>query len=404
MASIRTSICLLFLSLHAVILIQCFSVGNTSNISHKNPNKTADDNSKSQITGTGHHQSVQQVDNVQVWDNVIPVSLCDKLHEEASKSGLGHKVFTRDIHSKHDQHDQSKQTRRPLLEQVLDDILSEIEKDNIIIQQKGKKGHTSSSISNQSESKQYVEYWTRQEWRHIEAHADVDEHLAKEQDTNMNHEQEEHDASTLFRYPANGHVLYLKVGTQVHGPTCVFPNQSSGGEILKSDGNVKLVTVPVVSGRLLRFRGDMLHAVPRPTDLWFRSFVKGAPEYTPEEDWGRSVILFNTWVDEPPKDVPLGATVSNSIDDNGKNESVNEISTWNEIFSLTLSKKDNVCATDTNEEQKPSPFMDKNAKVWLLGNERRRGYPLRTIKLKTSEEMRDALYEKYSVSETFFSQ
>jgi hypothetical protein len=165
----------------------------------------------------------------------------------------------------------------------------------------------------------FVEYWTRQEWRHIEAHADVDEHLAKEQDVSISKNMNGDDDSLgpfSFRYPENGHVLYVKIGTQVQGPTCVFPNVQSGGDLIMGEDDAKqscsgekklteTMIVPAVNGRLLRFQGDALHAVPRPADLWLKSFVVGAPEYHPEEKWGRSVILFNTWKGEPPKNVPL---------------------------------------------------------------------------------------------------
>lgn len=55
------------------------------------------------------------------------------------------------------------------------------------------------------------------------------------------------------------------------------------------------LTVPAKPGRLFRFNGTYLHAVPRPTNFWFLLFVKGAPQYDPPEELGRSVVLFNTW-------------------------------------------------------------------------------------------------------------
>mmetsp|Transcript_24550 Transcript_24550/g.28423 ORF Transcript_24550/g.28423 Transcript_24550/m.28423 type:complete len:159 (+) Transcript_24550:255-731(+) len=100
--------------------------------------------------------------------------------------------------------------------------------------------------NNNNNRRQYVEYWTRQEWRHIEAHADVDEHRAKEHDSRIlpsttvpntnNEDDDQHhaSASASYRYPTKGHVLYLQVGTKVRGPTCVFPNIQTGGELLSS--------------------------------------------------------------------------------------------------------------------------------------------------------------------------
>jgi len=120
----------------------------------------------------------------------------------------------------------------------------------------------------------YIEYWARAEWMHLAAHSDVDEYLQKR--------------SGELRHPNFGHVLYIDVGDEVRGPTCVFAGD-------------QLISVPAVAGRVLRFEGDLAHAVPEPSDVWFRSFVSKQP-HTPARR--RSVVLFNTW-DEPPLDVPL---------------------------------------------------------------------------------------------------
>jgi hypothetical protein len=98
---------------------------------------------------------------------------------------------------------------------------------------------------------------------------DVDENLAKS------------DSKLPFRYPLRGHVLYLQVGTDVRGPpTCVFTDVHGGGDLVRPE-SFELSVVPAVPGRLLRFKGDLLHAVPCPTDLWLLPFVKGAPQFEP---------------------------------------------------------------------------------------------------------------------------
>ena len=61
----------------------------------------------------------------------------------------------------------------------------------------------------------FVEYWARDVWKHIEAHADVDEAEAK--------------AGGELRYPTHGHVLGVQVGAEVAGPTVVFGRR---GELL----------------------------------------------------------------------------------------------------------------------------------------------------------------------------
>jgi hypothetical protein len=89
------------------------------------------------------------------------------------------------------------------------------------------------------------------------------------------------------------------VGTDVKGSTCIFADCISGGDLAAdSKPEVALITVPAVEGRLLRFSGNLLHAVPRPTDIWLLPFVQGMPDLTPSL-FERSVVLFNTW-QEPP--------------------------------------------------------------------------------------------------------
>lgn len=320
------------------------------------------------LAGT-HFTAPSQGDTVQVYDNVIPESARDILHIAASKSGLGHKVFTRPI---------SNPGQHPAIERALDAILSEL------------------GDEADDENKQYVEYWTRQEWRHIEAHADVDEHLAKYQDKAiLNGEMDLNQVR--YRYPKNGHVLYLKIGNQVRGPTCIFPDVQSGGDLLTgADDQIKetnLVTVPAVNGRLLRFEGNALHSVPRPADLWFLSFVRGAPEHAPEDEWGRSVILFNTWMDEPPKDVPLHET----IPEDDLQSLVNDANLWTKVFPKE--DDDHVCNTEIIEEKGlESDKALSKVKIWLLGNDRRRNHQMRTVNLAAKSAVKEAFLEQHTVT------
>lgn len=305
---------------------------------------------------------------VQVFDNVLNQNSCELLHKLASRSGLGHRSFTRPF--------AVKDRARLVIEHALDKILTEM-----------------GDVVNDGEE-QYVEYWTRQEWRHIEAHADVDENLAKEQDLDDFKSCDNANDSSSFRYPSNGHVLYLKIGSDVRGPTCIFPGVASGGDLsnIRSDSGgysneVELVVVPAKDGRLLRFPGNALHAVPRPTDLWFLPFVQGSAKFEPEEVWGRSVILFNTWVNVPPKDVPLN--VMSECDD-AHYASVNPKPEW--ICSFDSEN------TDLSTSSPNDSMQQKYAKLWLLGNERRRSFPFRTVKLLASSNVQEALKESSKVS------
>jgi len=342
---------------------------------------------------------------IDVWNNAIDVEhLAPVLHEESRRIGLGHKVFSRSSRAA------SSNTATNIIEQTLDSILTELNDDS-----------------------KYVEFWTRVEWRSIQAHADVDEYRAKQ-------EHQSGEIKDGFRYPRNGHVLYLQVGSHVRGPTCVFPNRRSGGDLLRkietettcegSDAscngnnehdessveenehdNVELVTVPAVPGRLLRFQGDSLHAVPRPTDLWLLNFVKGVPTFEPEEDWGRSVILFNTWDDEPPLGLPVDETndEENFSKGNGHSETLrhncNKIHQWSRVAPSSSSSS----SAPTDESHTGSQSGDYHcqhqqqslsAKIWLLGDYRRRDHKMQTVKLEATESLREALYQESSVMST----
>ena len=363
-----------------------------------------------------------------VWDNVLDsIDHRKALHEYASKSGLGHKCFSRPLTNHQD---------RNVIERTLDAILAQMEENDGIC-----KGNDGDSVVDKP--RQYVEYWTRQEWRHIEAHADVDENLAKHQETQASsidgNELQNKFPSTFangYRYPHHGHVLYVQVGSEVKGPTCVFPGRRSGGDLLQAsvgsdvysseklneeectntnDANnegdekqVQLIAVPAKSGRLLRFSGTDLHAVPRPHDLWMLPFVKGSPETDPEELWGRSVILFNVWPGDEaaPLDVPLDLKEDNvKIEDEGETKEdasslCNSFSNWEQI---SIVQKTEVSAPLESQSS------NKSVKVWLLGNERRREYPMRTVPLFAPEEggrevVKEALAESDQVTELWLRQ
>jgi hypothetical protein len=264
-----------------------------------------------------------------------------------------------------------------------------------------------------------------------EAHADVDENLAKihgkkshtSEDLYFRYPSTYQEKSGGYRYPMNGHVLYLQVGTDVKGPTCVFPGRSSGGELLQSNcpianandkdqcsydknqmreaDNVQMIVVPAVSGRLLRFNGADLHAVPRPHDLWMLPYISGSSEFEPETVWGRSVILFNVWPgdEDPPLDVPLDAPadleeVGSIVIEKEKSPFCNSFSDWKAVPPSQPKQTQRTVESQSNQ----------SVKVWLLGNERRRGYPMRTVPLLSPTEggrevVREALSEDSNVTE-----
>ena len=159
----------------------------------------------------------------------------------------------------------------------------------------------------------YVEYWTRQEWHHILAHQDMDEGwermLRKQrQDCDFVECGGTAKRGGNFKHPITGQVLYLKVGSMVKGPTVIF-DATNGGDLVaktpksESNGNgngnasvtttTTMVSVPAVEGRLLRFKGDLLHAVPRPHDVYWT--FDQSENHIHTKDYERSVLLFNLW-------------------------------------------------------------------------------------------------------------
>ena len=157
---------------------------------------------------------------VSVFDHVFDRKSCELLDRCASSRGLGHAIYAR------------RDTPRTPLEHAFEAFLREMDDDAPV-----------------------VEYWSRTEWRHIEAHRDVDEALAA--------------SGGELRYPDHGHVLYLSVGHRVQGPTCVWEGGSGG---MGGYGG-SMATVPAVQGRVLRFSGNLPHAVPRPADVWLSPFT-----------------------------------------------------------------------------------------------------------------------------------
>ena len=164
---------------------------------------------------------------------------------------------------------------------------------------------------------QTVEYWSRDEYMNIDAHVDIDENRFLEGEERKN-----------IYCPSTSHVLYLDIEPELRGPTCVFPGKQKGWgkALLPLEDQVELVTVPAVSGRLLRFPGAAMHAVPCPPNRWllsekeefllrkkevdededdFDDDVEEIDEEGDEDDYvvERSVLLFNTWPDDgpPPK-------------------------------------------------------------------------------------------------------
>lgn len=216
------------------------------------------------ITNHGPLKCLARIDTtVQVYDNVLDKSTARELHVACQKWKNDDVAFVFPL---------QEPERHGVLERVLNDILHQL-------------------YPNDGEESFYVEFWKRRRWEHILAHADMDEGWEREQ-RGLGKDDTEYD----LKHPETGHVLYLDIGSEVHGPTVVW-NVSDGGEFYKNT-NInpvkEMIVVPAVTGRLLRFQGDLLHAVPRPATLyWTLREDDGRKDKDPR--YQRSVLLFNTW-------------------------------------------------------------------------------------------------------------
>ena len=79
-----------------------------------------------------------------------------------------------------------------------------------------------------------VEYWGREAWQPVPAHADIDERCARERGQ--------------LRFPAAVLVVYVQVEPGLRAPTVLWAELPGGAPVI--------CAVPAVAGRLLRFDGE----------------------------------------------------------------------------------------------------------------------------------------------------
>lgn len=193
---------------------------------------------------------------LQVWDGVLAAGRVGALEARLEALGGAHYCFER----------RERPSSRCIVEKTLDALLSSM-----------------------GDASPFCEFWSRPDWINLGAHRDVDEARAARSDG---------DVVT----PINGHVLYVDIGAEVRGPTCLFFEDEAQSKICQ------LVTVPAKSHRLLRFKGDVIHAVPRPALAYLdpeeggsnlEIFSRLRDEATMHPERKRRTILFNTWQTRP---------------------------------------------------------------------------------------------------------
>ena len=223
----------------------------------------------------------------------------------------------------------------------------------------------------------YVEYWWREEWICLEAHRDIDELLARDEDNSCTIKEN-------IRYPTQAHVYYLDVGNDVCGPTIVFHDDKDNGdynEKVKTKSSLKACTVVhAKKNRLMRMKGDILHAVPRPELCYFNQDVGGSNnmiwtrekrECVPQPE-RRSVLLFNTW-EVAPHDISLEPPEGSM-----KAAKEDAAATMNNFQSSTRGEFLSVDIEDNSKNAEETTRM----KVGLLGDIVRRGKADRYLELQ----------------------
>ena len=388
-------------------------------------------------TTSTHPDDTWNNNAVQVFDKVYSPETCLLLHqlatEHSDQIGDDSSIFYRHRHpSRHSDQDNKNNNNndgRQLtpMEWAIDHILTNICHD------------TTTNV---------VEYWARQEYLNMDVHCDIDETLLQKQ--------------RCVRCPEYAHILYLVVQlpTNVTAPTCLFPTKRGGwrttsttttttehqsepnqGGILDPTTTtntvstaansptipvVDLVVVPAVVGRVVRFPGAMMHAVPRPADQWYRTSTtvrNMEEEEETKEDNGRpmelrSVLLFNCWSNDMPP--PIGVTTYDNNDNVRRPNSVpdgvviDDMADENEQIVETLNDPSIVSPVDfkstfaihDNWKTTPITSLDhtnisipttttSTLSVRLMGNKYRRQYNKTVAKLYIHQHNEPALVQAF---------
>jgi hypothetical protein len=340
--------------------------------------------SKHAVTKHSSQQQTPLLDSVQVFDNVFSIEVCEELHHLAVDHAERCESSIFYLDSQSDQRDDGNYLLTPL-EQALRSCLQQLP-----------------AIPN--DKNRIVEYWCRDEHMNMDVHADIDE-------------QELLNEGTL-RYPDFGHVLYLEVGSTVRGPTCVFSKY--GGWDENDDGDdssVSLVSVPAVAGRVLRFPGHAMHAVPKPSMLWLfdkeeqRKALDEQDEIAGGED-RRSVILFNVWTNHGPlgvlEDIDKGVIPDGiEIDDDDEEtdgsgrtmdrQKEERLAHWEEehgedccdLWCQARNAWEEVTIVDNSGAECTEALL-----VRLMGNSARRLHPKKLAQLRGPSMLRQALQDE----------
>ncbi|KAG8457168.1 hypothetical protein KFE25_004385 [Diacronema lutheri] len=225
-----------------------------------------------------------------------------------------------------------------------------------------------------------VEYWARASWMHLEAHRDCDEFLNGEAFRTAGGLAARPVLATL-RYPLHAHVLYLDVGADVLGPTCVFddcePRDVPTSPAAADACNAEALR-PVALQLLPVFR--RMHVVPASGEA---ATTRG---YGDEgAALSRQVLLFNLWAGGPPLDVVPAAHQAGAGADADAPRCA-PLGAWRPVRRQFV--------RPAAQLWPPAPALAVPLLVSMLGPRWRRGYHSRVFCARAPRAVRAALGER----------
>jgi hypothetical protein len=384
---------LLFLSVSPCVHVLCFTVTKSFHNGAKLGWKKWGSS-----TTTGGDDAITQhylfrKNDVHVYDNVVPPNACEAIRylalEHADRCGGSCSVFYWNGNNNHNNN--NNHNLLTPLEQALQSILEQLMPRD----------------ATDNNEPWIVEYWSREEYMNMDTHSDIDEQLLLNEG--------------VIHCPDHGHVLYLHVDSSIRGPTCVFSKEGGWHPQSSADKTTSLITVPAVPGRLLHFPGALMHAVPKPTSLWFLEEAQQAEILAAENDmdWDddddddeddekRCVVLFNLWRGRGPggktEDVmekgilPDGIGFADQDDNYIQQEKERRVMQWDEEYGVDC--RDLWC--NTRDLWNTTAIVDNCADegqsltaihVPLMGNKARRVHPQRQVCLSSPSRLESALQE-----------
>lgn len=146
-----------------------------------------------------------------------------------------------------------------------------------------------------------------------------------------------------------------------------------------------MTTVPAVPGRVVRFNGSLLHAVPRPHDAWLHPRHGNASEhgynrFAPDAPArSRDVLLFNTWADFAPQSLRPAEAGPDAPPVHAE-----PLSSWRELRVQTVQQVA-VAATDDEASAgvlEPAAGEAAALRVDMMGDCLRRGRDERELRME----------------------